>query len=233
VKDRPASEIPVDGRGLGEIPVRDALELIAESKAPAYGMDRHDRIVYWNEGVEKALGWSSEEVLGRMCYEVLAGRDLFGNLYCTKECPVVVSAIAGDDVRPFLIDVKKKGSSRSVKLIVRPVPLPAAGPSFAVLMHFLDSEGASLDALISSLRAAVREPDGLPPVDPPISVSPLSTREREIVLLLSNGYAALNISAKLNLSLATVRNHINNVLRELDVHSQIEAVALSFRRGWI
>ncbi len=213
------------------LPVRDALELIAESKAPAYGMDRHDRIVYWNEGAQKALGWSPEEVLGKMCYDVLAGRDLFGNLYCTKECPVVVSAIAGDDVRPYLLDVKKKGSP-SVKLIVRAVPLPAAGASFAVLMHFLE-EGPALDGLISALRSAVRLPDGLPPADPPISVSPLSGREREIVMLLSNGYAALNIAAKLNLSHATVRNHIQNVLRKLEVHSQVEAVALAFRRGWI
>jgi DNA-binding CsgD family transcriptional regulator len=233
VKDRRACETSVAEQGPVSVPVRDALELIAESKAPAYGMDRHDRIVYWNEGATKALGWSSGEALGKMCYDVLAGRDLFGNLYCTQQCPVVVQTIAGEDVRPFLIDVKKKGSSNSVKLIVRAVPLPAAGPSFAVLMHFLDSEGLSLDSLISSLRSAVREPAGLPPVDPPISVSPLSSREREIVMLLSNGYAALNIAAKLNLSHATVRNHIQNVLRKLEVHSQVEAVALAFRRGWI
>jgi len=233
VKDHRARETSTAEQRPLYLPVRDALELIAESKAPAYGMDRHDRIVYWNEGATKALGWSSDEVLGKMCYDVLAGRDLFGNLYCTQQCPIVVQAIAGEDVLPFLIDVKKKGSQASVKLIVRAIPLPAAGPSFAVLMHFLDSEGFGLDSLISSLRSAVREPAGLPPVDPPISVSPLSSREREIVMLLSNGYAALNISARLNLSLRTVRNHINNVLRELEVHSQVEAVALSFRRGWI
>jgi len=196
-------------------------------------MDRHDRIVFWNEGAEKALGWSSEDVLGKMCYDVLAGRDVFGNLYCMRDCPVVASAIAGDDVRPYLLDVKRKGSTSSIKLIVRAVPLPAAGPSFAVLMHFLETEGATLDNIVASLRSAVREPAGLPPNDPPISVSPLSGREREIVMLLSNGYAALNIAAKLNLSHATVRNHIQNVLRKLEVHSQVEAVALAFRRGWI
>jgi len=239
VEDRPASETPdtavVQGRAHGplSLPVRDALELIAESKAPAYGMDRRDRIVFWNEGAEKALGWSSEEVLGKMCHDVLAGRDVFGNLYCTKECPVVLSAIAGDDVQPFLIDVKKKGSEASVKIVVRSIPLPAAGPSFAVLMHFLETESPSLDTLISSIRSAVREPAGLPPADPPISVSPLTGRQREIVMLVSKGYAALNIAAKLNLSHATVRNHIQNVLRKLEVHSQVEAVALSFRRGWI
>jgi PAS domain S-box-containing protein len=233
LKNRLAREESAAEHGPLSLPVRDALELIAESKVPAYGMDRHDRIVYWNDGATKALGWSGDEVLGKMCYDVLAGRDLFGNRYCTRECPVVRAAIAGDEVRPFMIDARKKESQVSVKLIVRAVPLPAAGPSFAVLMHLLDPEGPGLDALVSSLRSAVREPAGLPPVDPPISVSPLSVREREIVMLLSNGYAALNISAKLNLSLRTVRNHIYNILRELEVHSQIEAVALSFRRGWI
>jgi DNA-binding NarL/FixJ family response regulator len=54
-----------------------------------------------------------------------------------------------------------------------------------------------------------------------------------MIILLSNGYAALNIAARLNLSYATVRNHIQNALRKLDVHSQVEAVALWFRRGWI
>ncbi len=62
---------------------------------------------------------------------------------------------------------------------------------------------------------------------------PLTDRERGIVELLSDGYAALNIAARLGLSHATIRNHIQNILRKLNVHSQVEAVALALRRGWI
>lgn len=62
---------------------------------------------------------------------------------------------------------------------------------------------------------------------------PLTERERGIVELLSDGYAALNIAARLGLSHATIRNHIQNILRKLSVHSQVEAVALAIRRGWI
>lgn len=61
---------------------------------------------------------------------------------------------------------------------------------------------------------------------------PLSKREHEIVVLLADGYAALNIAARLNLSHATVRNHIQNALRRLELHSQVELVALALRRGW-
>src|SRR5664279_918988 len=62
---------------------------------------------------------------------------------------------------------------------------------------------------------------------------PLSKREHEVVALLADGYAALNIAARLNLSHATVRNHIQNALRRLEVHSQVELVALALRRGWV
>ena len=62
---------------------------------------------------------------------------------------------------------------------------------------------------------------------------PLSKREQEIVALLADGYAALNIAARLNLSHATVRNHIQSALRRLEVHSQVEIVALALRCGWV
>lgn len=91
---------------------------------------------------------------------------------------------------------------------------------------------ASLESLVASLRATVG-PAGLRLVDPPGLASPLTAREREIIVQLSNGYAAINIAARLDLSYTTVRNHIQNTLRKLEVHSQVEAVALSFRSGWI
>lgn len=225
---------------IAAVPAEDPLELIAESKLPAYGMDRDDRIVYWNDGAEKILGWKPEEVLGKACYEVLAGRDVFGNVYCAHDCGVVKTASDGEDPRPFLLDVRKKGTG-TVKIVVRTVALPETGPRFSCLMHFIEAEGESAEPILTALRdsvsgsreAGAARPGPVSAPAPAISVSPLTAREREIVLLLSNGYAALNIAAKLNLSHATVRNHIQNVLRKLDVHSQVEAVALSFRRGWI
>jgi hypothetical protein len=33
--------------------------------------------------------------------------------------------------------------------------------------------------------------------------------------------------------LATVRNHIHNILDKLQVHSKLEAVSLAFRCGWV
>ena len=53
----------------------------------------------------------------------------------------------------------------------------------------------------------------------------LSPRQQEVLVLLSEGVRAKEIAARLGLSEPTVRNHIRSVLRKLDCHSQLEAVA--------
>ncbi|HQR44629.1 MAG TPA: LuxR C-terminal-related transcriptional regulator [Thermoanaerobaculia bacterium] len=216
-----------------ELPAVDALDLIAGAETAAFAMDRNERLIYWNSAAEKLFGWTADEVLGKACFSVLAGRDPFGNLYCMRDCAIMRSAIDGASVEPFLMDIaRKRGGSLKVK--VRVVPLPAAGKTVSCLMHLVErGEPAELERLVASLRTAARPAADSPKADPVLSVSPLTAREREIVVLLSNGYAALNIAAKLNLSHATVRNHIQNILRKLEVHSQVEAIAVAFRRGWI
>ncbi|MBP6705344.1 MAG: response regulator transcription factor, partial [Vicinamibacteria bacterium] len=34
------------------------------------------------------------------------------------------------------------------------------------------------------------------------------------------------------ISVATTRNHVQHILKKLNVHSKLEAVALAFRNGW-
>ncbi|MFI5179946.1 MAG: LuxR C-terminal-related transcriptional regulator [Thermoanaerobaculia bacterium] len=216
-----------------ELPTEDALDLIAGSDTAAFAMDRNERIIYWNAAAERLLGWKSDEMIGKVCFSALAGRDPFGNLYCMRDCAIVRTAIEGANVEPFIMEVgRRKGGTQRVK--VRVVPLPAGGRTVSCLMHLVErGDPAELERLVSSLRAAARPATESGKPDPMLSVSPLTVREREIVVLLSNGYAALNIAAKLNLSHATVRNHIQNILRKLEVHSQVEAIAVAFRRGWI
>jgi PAS domain S-box-containing protein len=216
-----------------ELPTEDALDLIAGSDTAAFAMDRNEKIIYWNAGAERLLGWTADEVIGKACFSVLAGRDPFGNLYCMRDCSIVRTAVEGATVEPFFMEVaRRRGGTQRVK--VRVVSLPAGGRAVSCLMHLVErGDPAELERLVSAIRTAVQPTSDAGKADPVLSISPLTTREREIVVLLSNGYAALNIAAKLNLSHATVRNHIQNILRKLEVHSQVEAIAVAFRRGWI
>jgi DNA-binding NarL/FixJ family response regulator len=62
---------------------------------------------------------------------------------------------------------------------------------------------------------------------------PLTPREREILGLVASGLQNKEVAEKLGVSLATVRNHVHNILDKLGLHSKLEAVALAFRSGWV
>jgi two-component system nitrate/nitrite response regulator NarL len=61
----------------------------------------------------------------------------------------------------------------------------------------------------------------------------LSAREREILDLLAVGSSAPDIAAQLYLSTATVKTHLHNLYRKLDVSDRAAAVAEGMRRGLI
>jgi two-component system nitrate/nitrite response regulator NarL len=54
----------------------------------------------------------------------------------------------------------------------------------------------------------------------------LTGREREIVDLLADGLSNKQIAHRLYIELATVRNHVHNILGKLGVHRRAEAAAL-------
>lgn len=59
----------------------------------------------------------------------------------------------------------------------------------------------------------------------------LTRRQIEVVRLLAAGETTESIAADLGIAIDTVRNHVRNVLRRLDVHSRIEALVEAQRRG--
>jgi len=62
---------------------------------------------------------------------------------------------------------------------------------------------------------------------------PVTPRQAEVLFLIAAGRQNKEIALQLGLSVATVRNHVHNILVKLGVHSKLEAVSLSFRKGWV
>ena len=59
----------------------------------------------------------------------------------------------------------------------------------------------------------------------------LSRREMEVLEHLATGASNRAIAAELFLSVNTVRNHVQQILQKLGVHSKLEAVAMAVREG--
>lgn len=63
--------------------------------------------------------------------------------------------------------------------------------------------------------------------------NPLSQKEQEILLLITEGKTSKDISAVLYLSDGTVRNYISEIIGKLAAKNRIEAVAIARENGWI
>lgn len=63
--------------------------------------------------------------------------------------------------------------------------------------------------------------------------NPLSEREREVLLAVSEGLSSKEIAEKLFLTNGTVRNYVSEILNKLAVKNRIEAVSLAKEKGWI
>ncbi len=59
----------------------------------------------------------------------------------------------------------------------------------------------------------------------------LTNREREVLLLITEGKSNQEIAAALNVSEGTVKFHVNGILRKLNVSDRTQAVLVALKRG--
>ena len=103
--------------------------------------------------------------------------------------------------------------------------------------------GSSSRQVANAVRAVV---DGTPAIvmasEPPrpshdprvdLRVRTLSTRQREFLGLLANGWSNRRIAQECFLSLHTVRTHVQSILVKLGVHSKLEAVAFAYEHSLV
>ena len=222
----------------------EVLDVLSQSDTPALATDIGGHIVFWNRAAERLLGRPTNQVLGRRCYDVLGGKDVFGNRFCHENCSVVSMTRKGEAVQGFEI-VLGSSPKQEQNINVSILKIPGSRPELFTLVHILQSidRPGRLSRALERLGAQ-RSPspataaDGWEPVSSPGPVSlpkapPLTDREKEILRWVAAGLQNKEIAHKLGISLATVRNHIHNILEKLDVHSKLEAVSLAFRQGWV
>ena len=80
--------------------------------------------------------------------------------------------------------------------------------------------------LLAAIRAGSASPTAVSPRETAGShVEPLSERELEVLRLIASGASNRDIARKLFVSLATVKTHINNIYRKLEVRTRTQALA--------
>ena len=75
------------------------VSMVETAGEPAFAVDHQGTVVDWNGFAEDLLGHRRSEVVGRACWEVLQGRDAWGNRYCGATCPLREMARRSEPVR--------------------------------------------------------------------------------------------------------------------------------------
>ena len=212
----------------------DPLDIVAGTADAAFGTDEEGRIVIWNRAAERLLGFGAAEALGKSCHDVLCGKDSFGNRFCDQDCALQHMVRRREAVRHFEMSVRQASGQRlavAVSIVVVPGPRSAQH----TILHLLQPLPAGAKDLVQLGGREGREPVGAAAVetreDP--RLQPLTARESEILRLFADGVGTEEIADSLFISVTTVRNHSQNILRKLDAHSKLEAVAIALRNRLI
>lgn len=78
------------------------------------------------------------------------------------------------------------------------------------------------------LAKAVQHPDPSPPTLPP-QLTQLTTRETEVLRLIASGYNNKEIAAQLYITERTVKNHVNSILRSLELRDRTQAAIFALK----
>lgn len=188
-----------------------------------YAVDYDQNIVFWNRTAERLLGHKAEEVIGRKCFDVVAGGDYLGHPFCGSDCDVIQCSRRGR--APANYDVRTKSAGGEAKWLNMSIVVLTGRRKRATLTVHLFRD------ITEQRRCDLRSPD-LSEGESLASdnaTARLTRREAEVLQHLSAGMTNARVAAVLGVSETTVRNHIEHLLAKLGVHSRLEAVVFAAR----
>jgi PAS domain S-box-containing protein len=181
------------------------LSLIDSLVVPASIHDVSGRFLHMNAAAERASGKSNAELVGRHYSELLPPEE-----------------------RERVATQYRRAAERGEPTDFESMFIDAGGLQRGVRAQHLPLR--SNDEIVGVLILAfeVGRPLSQLDRDPQPRLTP---RQREVLELIASGASTSVMATTLTLSTETVRNHVRNVLRELQVHTRLEAIAAARRIG--
>jgi len=205
----------------------------------AYALSLDQTILYWNGSAQRILGHKMEQVIGRRCYEIVAG-TVPGSLTpaCKNGCPSL--RCVRDGIIPGSVDVSMLCASGERKLVsLTPMVVAGVLGDAPILVHLFDDvvPSAIAERDIESVSDALyrggaeivsnrTEEPSVPAFDPK-----LTARELEVLRLVSLGWDTQRLAEELDISYHTARNHIRHFRQKLNAGTKMDAVLTAIRLG--
>ncbi len=205
-----------------------------------FAVDSQQHIVHWDSLAQKLLGFRPEDVIGKLCYEVVGGRDSRNFRFCRRNCPVLVNARRGRPTQNY--DILCVAATGEEKWLNVSVVVPKKGGGNGQIVHLVRdvTHRRRIENLAKAISATLRPLLNEVPVDStgniepnPIPLPQLSRREMEVLRFLTTGMSTQQIAQTLTIQPVTARNHISNLLTKLGAENRLQAVAYASQHRMI
>lgn len=179
---------------------------LEQMQVPAYAVDRELRLVWMNRRHQTVFGLP----LGERVVRAVAPEDL--HLARMSLAKKLIGEVTSTEFNLTLLD--KNGDRFRAR--ITSVPLVQDGEIVGVF---------------GLAYPHVAFTDGVEQRPRPASAPELTARQHQALLLLAEGLGTADVAERLGVAEETARNHIRGVLRQLDVHSRLEAVVRADQLG--
>jgi PAS domain S-box-containing protein len=210
-------------------------ELLEGTTDAAFAVDLQGEVRTWNKAAENLFGYPASMAIGMSCASLIGGRIASSTPMCSQSCYILECARHGTQIPNFDVEIRTR-SGQPVWVNVSLLVASNGRTQRLLTVHFMRDirERKKAELLTSKvLRLArnlvsdVEESSALPPI------SELTAQERNILSLLASGKTTTEVTAELQISLRTLRNHISHVNQKLHTRNRIEAIMQALRRGLI
>jgi DNA-binding CsgD family transcriptional regulator len=200
------------------------LESFERIAVPVCAVNYHRRIVAWNTSAENLFGILAEDAVGREWHSVI---HTVGTAGCCALCTIRRALSAGEPAEPVEARISVDGYHLCVTML--PVPL---GTEEDAILGFMLLPAQSTIGTTSTSKTPIPISPRVVQLDDRI-VENLTTREREVLACVVEGFDARTIAQTVGITHATARNYVQRILTKLGARNKAEAVNVALRYNLI
>jgi PAS domain S-box-containing protein len=229
-------------RGKNDMNSNEILQILANSNDGVFAVGADNKIVFWNKSAQNILGYKAKEVLGKSYKEVIPAKDINGNPVCLRNYNPKKANNCDKGVEYYEILTNSNKANKiclSISVFYIPRSLDEYGMTVFIFRDITRQKiyEKIIQEVISKTEIADKLQITIPSIKkddnkirPPCR---LTSREREVLILLADGHTTKFISSKLYIALSTLRKHIRNIYSKLQAHCMVEALAIARKTNLI
>ena len=191
------------------------------------GIDVSGYICFMNNSCESLLGYSENDIRNKACDSILCGINMHGESIC-RDCPVGQMSSGNAPLEDFDMMVKQKNGNTVLVSVGANYTSAKIQKKYNNVDVILSLRAVNSQRLLQRMSGRNNVTNGRTR-----RVNILTNREKEMLMLASEGIKTLNIADQKCISIETVRNHFKNIFVKLGVHSRTEAVSMALRQNLI